>query len=142
MRISYWSSDVCSSDLADRLGLGDGGAATEFKGSLDDYTAFVLSQGKAEKAGGGDKPAKINRKDERRLAAEARERSQSLRKNVQEAERETARLARRRSEIDRAMFDPSSAEKADQGKRSEEHTSELQSLMRSSYAVYCLQKHN
>src|SRR3546814_6802150 len=26
------------------------------------------------------------------------------------------------------------------GKRSEEHTSELQSLMRSSYAVFCLQK--
>src|SRR3546814_4319244 len=50
---------------ADRLVLVDGGAATEFKGSLDDYTAFVLSQGKAEKAGGGDKPAKINRKDER-----------------------------------------------------------------------------
>src|SRR3546814_2920928 len=101
---------------ADRLVLVDRGDATEFKGSLDDYTSFVLSQGKAERAGAGDKPAKINRKDERRLAAEARERSQSLRKNVQEAERETARLARRRREIDRAMFDPSSAEKADQGK--------------------------
>src|SRR3546814_13914379 len=101
---------------ADRLVLVDGGAATEFKGSLDDYTAFVLSQGKAEKAGGGDKPAKINRKDERRLAAEARERSQSLRKTVPEAEREPARLALRRTELDRAMFDHSSPEKADQGK--------------------------
>src|SRR3546814_6138783 len=29
-----------------------------------------------------------------------------------------------------------------QGKRSEEHTSELQSLMRISYAVYCLKKKN
>src|SRR3546814_1523739 len=28
------------------------------------------------------------------------------------------------------------------GKRSEEHTSELQSLMRTSYAVFCLQKKN
>src|SRR3546814_2965615 len=28
------------------------------------------------------------------------------------------------------------------GERSEEHTSELQSLMRSSYAVFCLQKNN
>src|SRR3546814_7257433 len=28
------------------------------------------------------------------------------------------------------------------GKRSEEHTSELQSLMRISYAVFCLQKKN
>src|SRR3546814_8187707 len=30
----------------------------------------------------------------------------------------------------------------DQGKRSEEHTSELQSLMRISYAVFCLKKKN
>src|SRR3546814_4627559 len=29
-----------------------------------------------------------------------------------------------------------------QGKRSEEHTSELQSLMRTSYAVFCLKKNN
>src|SRR3546814_6859883 len=29
-----------------------------------------------------------------------------------------------------------------QGRRSEEHTSELQSLMRSSYAVFCLKKKN
>src|SRR3546814_994086 len=32
--------------------------------------------------------------------------------------------------------------KAQQAKRSEEHTSELQSLMRNSYAVFCLQKKN
>src|SRR3546814_4522824 len=31
---------------------------------------------------------------------------------------------------------------ADAGARSEEHTSELQSLMRTSYAVFCLQKKN
>src|SRR3546814_19710199 len=30
----------------------------------------------------------------------------------------------------------------EQGQRSEEHTSELQSLMRISYAVFCLTKHN
>src|SRR3546814_6605807 len=33
-----------------------------------------------------------------------------------------------------------SSEEADQGSRSEEHTSELQSLMRTSYAVFCLKK--
>src|SRR3546814_7801968 len=32
------------------------------------------------------------------------------------------------------------AERVDQGVRSEEHTSELQSLMRTSYAVFCLKK--
>src|SRR3546814_2135128 len=31
---------------------------------------------------------------------------------------------------------------AQQGERSEEHTSELQSLMRISYAVFCLKKHS
>src|SRR3546814_3660514 len=31
-------------------------------------------------------------------------------------------------------------QKNDEGKRSEEHTSELQSLMRISYAVFCLKK--
>src|SRR3546814_6887646 len=38
-----------------------------------------------------------------------------------------------------AGFDPADAEDARAG-RSEEHTSELQSLMRTSYAVFCLQK--
>src|SRR3546814_2141482 len=33
-------------------------------------------------------------------------------------------------------------DRADGGGRSEEHTSELQSLMRISYAVFCLQKNN
>src|SRR3546814_8670748 len=33
-----------------------------------------------------------------------------------------------------------SAEKAAESRRSEEHTSELQSLMRISYAVFCLKK--
>src|SRR3546814_2939855 len=34
------------------------------------------------------------------------------------------------------------AERVDQAGRSEEHTSELQSLMRISYAVFCLKKKN
>src|SRR3546814_5395430 len=41
-----------------------------------------------------------------------------------------------------AHFPPSSLQltSVDVGKRSEEHTSELQSLMRTSYAVFCLKK--
>src|SRR3546814_6509596 len=35
---------------------------------------------------------------------------------------------------------PAHGAAADEGERSEEHTSELQSLMRISYAVFCLQK--
>src|SRR3546814_5736150 len=37
-------------------------------------------------------------------------------------------------------MDTANYEPRDEAKRSEEHTSELQSLMRISYAVFCLQK--
>src|SRR3546814_16180282 len=46
-------------------------------------------------------------------------------------------LARARTSI---TFRPSTTGTADEKKRSEEHTSELQSLMRISYAVFCLKK--
>src|SRR3546814_9039046 len=81
---------------ADRLVLVDDGTAQEFSGSLEDYTAFVLGRGNGNgEKGDNTATVKISRKDERRLAAEARERNQSLRKTVQEAERETARLTQR-----------------------------------------------
>src|SRR3546814_4332535 len=38
------------------------------------------------------------------------------------------------------LLAPRPASVAEQGRRSEEHTSELQSLMRISYAVFCLKK--
>src|SRR3546814_1272901 len=41
-----------------------------------------------------------------------------------------------------ASFDKGSAAAAPAGERSEEHTSELQSLMRISYAVFCLKTKN
>src|SRR3546814_4865139 len=41
-----------------------------------------------------------------------------------------------------SMGDPSFVHKLKAGRRSEEHTSELQSLMRISYAVFCLKKKN
>src|SRR3546814_2040315 len=41
---------------------------------------------------------------------------------------------------DLAVQRPREQKAADDGDRSEEHTSELQSLMRSSYAVFCLKK--
>jgi ATP-binding cassette subfamily F protein 3 len=96
---------------ADRLILVDGGTATEFAGSLEDYTDFILGKGDA-RAAGGDAP-KVNRKEERRAAAEARERGQSLRKAVKVAETEMQKLTDRRSAIERAMFDPSSADPID-----------------------------
>jgi ATP-binding cassette subfamily F protein 3 len=91
---------------ADRLVLVDHGTATEFEGSLDDYTALVLQ--KDNNAAKGE--AKANRKDERRAAAAAREQSKSLRQQAKAAETELARLAAQRSAVDHAMFDPKAAE--------------------------------
>jgi ATP-binding cassette subfamily F protein 3 len=94
---------------ADRLVLVDGGTATEFTGSLDDYTDLVLGRGEARDAAPKPAASSGNRKDERRAAAEARERSKSLRKAAKAAEAEVAKLTERRSQIDRALFDPASA---------------------------------
>jgi len=94
---------------ADRLVLVDGGTATEFAGSLDDYTDLILG-----KNGGGDgAPAKEapkgSRKDERRAAAQARGRGQKLRKTALAAEQDMARLEARKTALERAMFDPAAA---------------------------------
>jgi ATP-binding cassette subfamily F protein 3 len=91
---------------ADRLLLVDQGTAKEFTGSLDDYVAYVLGgPSKEQKA-----EAKANRKDDRRAAAQAREKGQVLRKEAQVAEAELAKLTQERSAIDRALFDPAGAE--------------------------------
>jgi ATP-binding cassette subfamily F protein 3 len=90
---------------ADRLVLVDNGTATDFDGSLDDYIALVLGGGsKADKA-----ERKANRKEDRRAAAEARERGQALRKEAQAAEREVAKLTAERTVLDQAMFAPAEA---------------------------------
>jgi ATP-binding cassette subfamily F protein 3 len=87
--------------LADRLVLVAGGTAREFAGSLDDYREMVM----AESAPPPEK--RSTRRDERRVAAQARERTQSLRGAVRAAETEMARLHQRRDEIDRQLASPS-----------------------------------
>ncbi|MFC7500219.1 ABC-F family ATP-binding cassette domain-containing protein [Enterovirga sp. GCM10030262] len=96
---------------ADRLVLVDGGTAKEFSGSLDDYTDLIL--GRTGDGAAAKEAPKRNRKDERRAMAQAREQSQSLRKSAKAAEADIARLEARKSEIERAMFDPGSATPAD-----------------------------
>ncbi len=92
--------------IADRLLLIDGGTATEFDGTLDDYRDTILAAG-GDRAEEGERPAKRdNRKAERRLSAEMRERNQALRKTVTQAEAEMARLAKRRAEIDAMLAAP------------------------------------
>jgi len=91
---------------ADRLVLVHDGTAQEFDGSLDDYIGFVLA-GDQKPAG---KAEKIDKKEARRLAAQAREKGAALRKRAMEAESELVRLTAQRSAIERAMFDPSGAD--------------------------------
>src|SRR3546814_9411643 len=97
MRISDWSSDVCSSDLHPRLAADAGGVDQAVLAAV----AFEVDRDRVARGAGdfrGDHPL---------LAKDAVDQG---------------RLAHVRAA------------------RSEEHTSELQSLMRISYAVFCLQK--
>jgi ATP-binding cassette subfamily F protein 3 len=98
---------------ADRLVLVDGGTATEFDGSIDDYIAFVLARDPASaRKGNGDGGKAVNKKDQRKANAEAREKGQELRKRARAAEMELEKLTAQRNAVDRAMFDPKSADKA------------------------------
>jgi ATP-binding cassette subfamily F protein 3 len=91
---------------ADRLVLVHDGTAKDFDGSIDDYIGFVLA-GDAKGPGKGEK---VNKKEARRLAAEAREKGTALRKRAKDSEAEVARLTAQRSAVERAMFDPSAAD--------------------------------
>src|SRR3546814_3136911 len=101
MRISDWSSDVCSSDLA------------------------ALMAPTAESWPAAAPRSRLTARDGT-------------------ARRSTGRGARRRRTAGRARRSPPSrSSRAPHNRarsRSEEHTSELQSLMRISYAVFCLKK--
>ena len=95
--------------IADRLLLVDGGTAQDFAGSLDDYRAMVLRSGNGGAEDGDDNGAtRASRKDERRrLAAESRETSKALRKQVAQAEAEMKLLWQQRAEIDEMLARPS-----------------------------------
>ncbi|GAA0470910.1 ABC-F family ATP-binding cassette domain-containing protein [Parasphingorhabdus litoris] len=93
---------------ADRLVLVDGGKATEFAGSLNDYTDFVLGRNQEPKQAASSNSG--NRKAERRMAAERRKQQSELRKTASIAEKKIETLGKKLSAIDQAMFDPASAE--------------------------------
>jgi ATP-binding cassette, subfamily F, member 3 len=93
---------------ADRLVLVDDGTATEFAGSIEDYTDLILGRNQPRSGeNGGVKPRK---KEDRKAAAQLREQQQVLRKAVRDAEADMAKLSAVRSDIDRAMFDPKTAD--------------------------------
>ena len=92
---------------ADRIVLVADGTAQEFKGSLDDYQDLVMSRSARKDERTPKKTA--NKKEQRRLTAELRNRNTALRKEVDQAEIEMARLFERRTAIDRALFNPAEA---------------------------------
>ncbi|MBJ7254549.1 MAG: ABC-F family ATP-binding cassette domain-containing protein, partial [Sphingomonadaceae bacterium] len=89
---------------ADRLVLVDGGTATEFSGTIEDYTDFILGKGPAK-----EKMSKADRKEDKKAAAASREAQAKLKRDVSDAEADLAKFEVVLSAIDRAMFDPVSA---------------------------------
>src|SRR3546814_1516046 len=104
MRISDWSSDVCSSDLIAR-----GGDEMRHRGDI-----LIMRESGVERGGRLDQML-----DDLTLVGGAK---------LALPEREVRGERGEHREL------------AGEGLRSEEHTSELQSLMRISYAVFCLKK--
>ncbi len=94
---------------ADRLVLVDDGTAREYDGSIDDYIAFVLAKEPASEGKKSSEP-KLSKKEARQAAAQLREQNKGLRDAAKKAETQLAKLTAERSAIDRAMFDPASAE--------------------------------
>jgi len=91
--------------IADRLVLVDDGTAADYDGSIEDYIDFVLGRNQPK----SDARPRGEKKD-RKAAARAREDARQAVREVGEAEAAIARLQARVSSIDRAMFDPASAE--------------------------------
>src|SRR3546814_5692106 len=110
MRISDWSSDVCSSDLHRR------GACSCHRTGCQHLNGFVYKVLKLR--------IKINEWREIGL-------------NLLDSVRQNPKPIRRR---DNDQHQRHIGDRQKENNRSEEHTSELQSLMRISYAVFCLKK--
>ena len=83
---------------ADRLVLVDDGTATEYQGSIDDYTDMILGKGPAK-----EKVSKADRKEDKKAAALAREEQAKLKKAVSDAEADLAKYEVVLSAIDKAL---------------------------------------
>src|SRR3546814_5440127 len=114
MRISDWSSDVCSSDLIER---GNRAKVESVAASVREVFAKAVREGASTLAN-----AEVFQLLTSTVGSTPRQEPSVLGSNQLDGWIKQGAF----SEID----------------RSEEHTSELQSLMRISYAVFCLKKKN
>src|SRR3546814_5890756 len=128
MRISDWSSDVCSSDLVVRLVHGRvAAAAVGGESVLFEAAPGVVARRLEHHI---DAPAQIARHGAA-IALQAGDHLDLPLALQHAALRLRSQRLGKRIAADR---------RKGQSPRSEEHTSELQSLMRISYAVFCLKK--
>src|SRR3546814_2061440 len=123
MRISDWSSDVCSSDLMEGR-----------ERVVGDLRACGRHRGKQRRLAGVRHAEQADIRHQRQLHAQF----------ADVARRALGRFVRcaadRRLEVRIAEAAMAALRNLHALARSEEHTSELQSLMRISYAVFCLKK--
>src|SRR3546814_10360349 len=157
MRISDWSSDVCSSDLVRRADAAEqpidqpqprgcrGNVATRLR-EHDDQRVLAQEGRFAAHIGAGDEPeARLFRQpaivgDEALAACRQRRLDHRMAATLDLEARVIDEIGARPAAFDRAFGEARG--NVESGERSEEHTSELQSLMRISYAVFCLKKKN
>src|SRR3546814_6815296 len=133
MRISDWSSDVCSSDLQEVSGLHPGGPV---RWEPPDSSARGASGLNIRPEADSARPSVARRargvERDRRGAGDLADAGAGVHVQRDPAlEHQVAFHHRIGSDHDARL-----------AVRSEEHTSELQSLMRISYAVFCLKKKN
>jgi ATP-binding cassette subfamily F protein 3 len=92
--------------VCDSLLLVSDGAVEPFSGDLDDYGKWLADQRKGSDAASTSvKPAKRDRKEQRRLEAERRKQRQPLRKRVKKLETELEKLHRLKDELVAALAD-------------------------------------
>src|SRR3546814_3868127 len=128
MRISDWSSDVCSSDLADAILQCDETAADRAPALNEHLLIVAVVSGKA-------KCVWMYRRFAHAIEAQV---LLGIEGDVAIRNAQSMVCAHLINQgVDQFGFDSIGQEAS---KRSEEHTSELQSLMRISYAVFCLKK--
>src|SRR3546814_9261831 len=120
MRISDWSSDVCSSDLPDRLARAEHQRAGVDIRDIAEALGLGLDQRARRRADAGF----VVERARYRIGRQPDGLRQILKSGLT------------------TPLDHIRHARASNFDRSEEHTSELQSLMRISYAVFCLKKKN
>jgi ATP-binding cassette subfamily F protein 3 len=100
--------------VADRLWLVGNGAVTPFDGDMADYRKLLLKESRearreqsaaAREAKSETAPA-INRKEDRRAAAEARQKLAPLKKVAEKLEKDVEKLALKKAQLETTMADP------------------------------------